>query len=54
MTNNVFTALADIGILLILLLIASLITGAILFVGEAVRRPFLRTQQSSPSPIASR
>jgi hypothetical protein len=53
MTNNVLIALADIGILLILLLIASFITGAILFVSEAIRRPFLRKGHSSSNPIAS-
>jgi hypothetical protein len=54
MTNNFLIALTDIGILLILLLIASFITGAILFVSEAIRRPFLRTRQFNSSQIASR
>lgn len=50
MTNDFLTALTDVAVLLLLLLIASFITRAILFVSEAIRRPFLRTRHFSSSP----
>lgn len=50
MTNNVLIPLTDIGILLILLFIASLITGVILSVIEWLRRPFLRNAASDGGP----
>lgn len=49
-TNYLLTPLTDIGVLLILLLVASLITGTIVFLIEALGRIFLRTARTDGSP----
>ena len=53
MTNDLLSPPIDIGVLLILLLIASLITGAVVFVTEALRRIFLRTIDADIPQIAN-
>lgn len=59
MTNNLLTPLADIGIILILLFIASVITRATLFAIEALRRTVSKTinadsHPTSPPPLKRR
>lgn len=53
MTNDLLTPLIDIGVLLILLMIASLITGTVVFVIEALRRIFLRAIDAASPQISN-
>jgi hypothetical protein len=50
MTNDLLIPLTDIGILLILLFIGSVITGGVLFAIEWLRRPFRRSAASDGGP----
>lgn len=50
MTSDLLTPLTDIGVLLLLLLVASFITGTIVFLSEALGRLFRRMTDAAGRP----